>query len=184
MSAKINVLSVIKGHVGTLVDHESGKTSVGDHFTFFGLPLGAAVASAFFGLKWEEGHASLLVTAGALFTGLLLSLLILVYDQQTKVGIPESVDWQKKALRKEILRQLYLNISYSTLVALALVLASMALFSLHSTSLSVDLPRLNPFNLSVSRFIVGPVVVFLGANLFFTVIMVIKRINSLLTTLD
>lgn len=187
MSSKINVFGVVKGHINTLIDQSTGERSKVDLIVFFALPLLLGIASAVFGFPWRQGHADLLITAGSLLTGLLLSLLVLVYDQHSKlVGIKpadlaESA-WADRVIRKEVLRQLYFNISYATIASLTLVILAFALYSLAEKSFLINLWKIGKVSIWFDRDLIGPLIAFVSSNLVLTVAMIIKRINGLLSS--
>lgn len=169
MSNKVNILKIISGHIETLRDSNT-KLSLSDIVTFFLVPLffvGAAIA---FNIKIDKDFNALLVNFGAIFTALLLSVLVLVYDQESKLQQPNSSTpvWVVEMKRK-LLKELYFNICFAVIVSLILVLVCF----FHS------LVGLN--NESISRYGTTPVAIYLTANLFLTIFMVVKRMHVLLT---
>ena len=85
MNAKINICSLIKGHIKTLYDASTQRLSYSDIVTFFILPAVIAILCSFWGVYLSNDIISLLVNFGSIFTALLLSVLVLVYDQVGKV---------------------------------------------------------------------------------------------------
>lgn len=183
MSSKINIISVIRGHMSTLIDAESGKFLIGDLATFYGLPLIVAFIGIWTGVDFSKEATNLLVTAGAIFTGLLLNLLILVYDQKSKLPAVDSEksDWKDTQTRHTVLKELYFNISYSTLMSVLLVVLSVIhLFVCDRVVKSVPLLQVSDLNLSA--YVTTPLLVFIGFNLVLTIVMIIKRIYTLLSS--
>lgn len=184
MSGKINVFLIISGHLKTLRNDRTHKISILDFMTFFGLPVAIAVFCAVLGLKVNKDVLSLLVNFGAIFTALLLSVLVLVYDQESKIddrleaarreGLSIDMMYQTK---KDLLRQLYFNISFSVVVSLALVVVCF-LFSVvqgYVEGFKQDAPDICWVYVVLSAFSV-----FLVVNIVLTIIMILKRLHNLL----
>ncbi|HGF7509130.1 TPA: hypothetical protein AB5A35_001024 [Vibrio cholerae] len=181
MSSKINVCNIILGHLKTLNDVSSSKFSFIDLFTFFIVPLlfGALVFVS--GFKFNDSLISLLVNFGAIFTALLLSVLVLVYDQSSKLSERNEI----KAVsfydvKKLLLDQLYYNICYS--IVLALLLIFMCFLESITRDKLLDLAFIGGFKLDISIYVFTPIVVFISVHLILTIIMIVKRMHVLLTT--
>ncbi len=177
MSSKINIFEIITGHFDTLRE-SNGKRSYIDFCTFLVIPVALGIASAVINFNLNKDLSSLLVNFGSIFTALLLSVLVLVYDQESKLEDRKSTDgfYEQK---KELLNQLYYNISYSILCAVALVL----LCFLHSVALGIQTPfSLSSFNLTVKYDIwfITPFIIFVTTNLFLNILMIVKRMHALL----
>ncbi|MFQ1005343.1 hypothetical protein [Gilliamella sp. CG22] len=86
MNSKINIGSLIKGHIKTLYNASTKKLDFSDIVTFFVLPALVAILGSFWGIFLSIDIISLLVNFGSIFTALLLSVLVLVYDQVGKVN--------------------------------------------------------------------------------------------------
>lgn len=182
MSSKINIVSIIKGHFSTLIDSGSSKYSKIDFATFYIVPLIVAVFGIFAQLDFSKDATNLLVTAGAIFTGLLLNLLILVYDQKSKLpSVNASNDsWKEVQVRHTTLKELYYNISYSTLLSLVMVFVAILHLFIVDKSTSIDIKFATITD--VSSVSTSPVMMFLGVNLLLTIVMIIKRIYALLSS--
>lgn len=170
MSAKINICSIISGHINTLKNASDSKFSGIDFLTFFGIPILIAVISSFYDLKITDSIVSLLVNFGAIFTALLLSVLVLVYDQNSKLddrNTKSPVNFFK--LKKELLNQLYYNICYSVILSLILILSCLVESIIRNISY-------------LDRFVFIPVIVFVSIHLMLTIVMIVKRMHTLLTT--
>lgn len=167
MSAKVNVKDIIFGHIDTLKDEEGGVLK-SDIFTFLLIPVLLSLAVLVFGFNLDKDLSSLLVNFGSIITALLLSVLVLVYDQKNKLreGKGESLLQEKR----ELLDELYYNISFSILCAISLVI----LCFVHTAFLGC-------FDF-VNRIIITPVVVFLSLILVLTIVMIVKRMHALLIT--
>lgn len=179
MSSKLNVSEIVKGHFVTLKG-PNGRTSYIDILVFAGFPILTAILSFALGADLNKEVRSLLVNFGAIFTALLLSVLVLVYDQESNysdIKINDHIGNRKKAL----LRELYYNISYSIVCSIGLVIFSM----LHS--LFGDIPlKISIFSVGVDEMIgpiiLTPIVTFFSVTIFLNVLMVVKRMHVLLTS--
>lgn len=181
MSSKINIWSIISGHIKTLSDASTGKVSILDYFTFYITPLTVAVLFSFFGIKVTSDANSLLVNFGAIFTALLLSVLVLVYDQGEKLRDVVGVSRQHNIdLKRNLLEQLYFNICYAIVTSVALVFLCLVYTFLSD---KVCLFSIGPLNLSVDfkLHLVSPLILMVVMNLLLTILMVVKRMHTLLT---
>lgn len=181
MSSKINVTDIVLGHIATLAD-PAGKRSLMDYVTFFAFPGVVAALGCYAGYNLNKDVSSMLVNFGAIFTALLLSVLVLVYDQESKLkdmnGL-KIVDPLYNA-KKDLLKQLYYNICFSIVSSILLV----GLCFVHSILYKV----VSVFEFSggvvkidYARYVLTPLVIFVTANLMLTIIMIVKRMHAMLT---
>ncbi|HHQ4522293.1 TPA: hypothetical protein ACSP1O_000168 [Aeromonas veronii] len=197
MSSKISVTHIIKSHYQTLFSSSSIKTKISDFFIFFIVPLVISVLSMWAGLAANNDLVSLCVNFGSIFTALLLSVLVLVYDQENKIidkirqvnstGIEEETiaiadtlltqrlrsprDENKRALMKE----LYANIAYCIVISVLLV----AISAINLGVITIAKDAICNAGV-INKFVFTPVMVFLSMHLLVTIIMVVKRLYSLL----
>lgn len=178
MSSKINVTEILMGHIATLSD-PAGKRSVGDYVTFFLVPVLVAGLGLLAGYNLNKDVSSMLVNFGAIFTALLLSVLVLVYDQESKLESNKKLDLLYLA-KKDLLSQLYYNICFSILSSIVLV----ALCFVHSVVfrlVSEFSVGSTVFHFSYAKYIVTPIIIFVTANLLLTIVMIVKRMHAMLT---
>jgi hypothetical protein len=182
MSSKINIFGVIKGHLSTLIDAKTSKISLLDITTFYLFPITLAVACSYLHIDFSKEATNLLVTAGALFTGLLLNLLILVYDQKSKLAPVDSdlPNWSKIQVRHTVLKELYYNISYSTFMSVMIVV--LAIVHLFIIDKVIKIPTSLSSSIDISCITTSPALMFIGINLVLTILMIIKRIYTLLSS--
>jgi hypothetical protein len=179
MSSKLNFWEIVSGHYATLKTSQ-GKTSWIDLFTFYVLPLSCAGLFVIFSMNLEADLTSLLVNFGSIFTALLLSVLVLVYDQGTKLESNGSNE-PLLSVKKELLRELYYNISYSILLSIFLVV----LCFIHTVAgSSVVLHEIagTSFEVNYGLYLTTPLIILVSINLILTTIMIVKRMHTLLTT--
>lgn len=178
MSSKINVTDILLGHIATLSD-PAGNRSIGDYVTFFLVPILVAGLGLLAGYNLNKDVSSMLVNFGAIFTALLLSVLVLVYDQESKLEANKMLDPLYSA-KKALLAQLYYNICFSILSSIVLV----ALCFVHSVifRLTSEITLgTTVFQFGYAKYIVTPLVIFVTANLLLTIVMIVKRMHAMLT---
>ncbi|MBA5236679.1 hypothetical protein H2Y54_08960 [Pectobacterium aroidearum] len=197
MSNKINILCIVKAHFNTLKDIPCKKISKLDITTFVILPISLSTFSAYNDFNLNKDLDSLLVNFGAIFTALLLSVIVLIYDQENRTiekirNNSESVgDVSKNKLL--LLKELYHNISYAILCSLALVVLTF----IHSTLPSItpevidtgrifldykirDLNINFSFTFTWATKVVTPLIIFVTTNIVLTIIMIVKRLYLIL----
>lgn len=124
MPNKINPGLIIKQHIDTLHDGRDGNLSLGDIVFFFGLPLAIAVIFIIFNIKLNTNAMNSLLVSLSIFTPLLLSLLVLIYDMGQK-----AVDkFYKQSFignferHMSKLKQINANISFSILISITAII--------------------------------------------------------------
>lgn len=183
MSGKINIKEIVLGHFGTLSEVD-GKWSWLDFITFCCIPVLFGSISIACGFLLTKDISSLLVNFGAIFTALLLSVLVLVYDQESKLDDRRQREIDQKRpddslypAKKRLLDELYYNISFSILSSLVLIATCFA-FSV-ADSFIVDKNQ-TTIALVLSKFAFTPIAVIICVNLLLTIVMIVKRLHSLL----
>jgi len=155
MSSKINISSIVCGHFSTLRIASTGKISKLDLLTFYGVPLLVVILGVCKDFDLSGDLTSLLVNFGSIFTALLLSVLVLIYDQENKIddkkakldednetnGTDNTVSFYNA--KKQILNELYYTICYCIISSMALVLVSAV-----NSVVKVD-----TFNFSIKSFL-------------------------------
>lgn len=186
MSSKINVFNIISGHFSSLLRGQGIIFIFIDFLTFVGVPLSLAVLGVFFKLNINNEVISLAVNFGAIFTALLLSVLVLVYEQESKLrdkilvykeqnkDSNPNVDYSYidpyVGIKLKLMGQLYVNISYCIITSILLVASSaIALISINTAKYSI-----------LNVFILNPLIIFLLSHILITILMVVKRIHALL----
>lgn len=178
MSSKINVANIVLGHIATLAD-PSGKRSLMDYVTFFAVPSFFAIISCIAGYSLNKDVSSMLVNFGAIFTALLLSVLVLVYDQESKLAAVKNIDPLYEA-KKNLLRQLYYNICFSVISSIVLVGLCFAHSVLDGVVSAFNFDGFG-FSLNYAKYIFTPLVIFVVVNLMLTILMIVKRMHAMLT---
>jgi magnesium-transporting ATPase (P-type) len=172
--------------------HTEGRVSIVDIAVFFVCPAFVAVVVYFACLPFNDGLVSALVNASAILLGLLLNLLVLMFDQKSKTAdllerltepsadpgrnqapaAHQPVDRIKRlSLRATVISESVANISFSVLLCIASLLSLLA-FSMRGSQLPVDRIESLAYGFNV----------FVWITVSFTILMVIKRVFVLFTT--
>jgi hypothetical protein len=166
---KIDPSPIISDHLATLYDHGANRRSVLDIALFFGVPLIiAGIAVEFAGIRIRVAAVTAILTASALFIGLLPNLLVLVLSFLEKSkGDPSDTLLQN---RKRLMREIAAHVSFAFVLSLTLAsIATAALMMLHRD----DQPS-------------GPVLTFSliagSVCLFLTLLMLIRRMHVLIVS--
>ena len=164
MFSKINVLHIVKSQVGTWIDDSTGNKKIGDFVLFIGGPVLVGLLLTFFlKVALETDLITLLATILSIVSALLFNLLILIFDISGKNE--EKLKNENNRLA-ELLKQIYINISFSIVVSIAaLIVVVLAYFSFWP-GIIYDLLRFLAFGL-ITLFLL-------------TLFMILKRIDILL----
>jgi len=192
--SKINVSSVITNHLKTLSD-QKGILSISDVFTHFVLPIVLSIFACFYYGLMRQSLASIFVNFGAITTALLMSAVIMIFEQKESVkskieDIEEKVknpsldpelesklNKSKVMLQnnKKIYSQLCSNISFSILTSVLLVL-----FSVVVSFFPDDIRTITSFVFKVIYYILSGSSYFLFLCTVITFLMVIKRFSQII----
>ena len=184
MSIKIDVRFIIKDHLRTLA-YTDGQIRRWDLVTFVVFPALVALLFVYKGWSLNNNVLSTFVNLGSIFTALLISVLLMIFDQAQKIkaniqALPTDTDPNFRLLlsnKSDLMKELFSNISYSIVISVILVFT--ALF--YQLVVGADLPfsKIHWF----AKYILMPLNVFLVVNLLLTVLMVIKRTYILMNNL-
>jgi hypothetical protein len=163
---KIDVSSIVTEHAATFRDYGTGKRSISDVCLFVGLPFVVAAVAVWTGIRIRVSAVTAILTASAIFVGLLPNLLILVLTfLMNAKGEPS--DFQ---IRKRFMREITAHVSFSFVLSLAL--ASVAIGAL--MLLQKDE---NPVGVTATFLLV------LGSvALLLTMLMLIRRMHALVVS--
>jgi sterol desaturase/sphingolipid hydroxylase (fatty acid hydroxylase superfamily) len=116
---KIRILQIVADNHRTLRSAQSNRIAIVDVAVFYMLPLLCTLAVLCTGATIDSTIASILVTALSIFAALLFNLLLLVCDiakRDPRYAI--SRNDPRTAIRAELIRQIFVHISFGILVAL------------------------------------------------------------------
>jgi hypothetical protein len=178
---KVDIRSIVREHLNSLKNFSTGRSSVADHMLFFGVPVILMASSIITGYDLSDEARGALVNASAIFLGLLLNLLVLMFDQQNKnserLASAESSDppdqsrANKLGLFRTVIEQTISNISFTTLLSI-FALCLLILHSVLVTKTGNAAPSVTP--------IISAVTLGLWTCILLTSMMILKRVFSLL----
>ncbi|MCQ9819273.1 hypothetical protein IPC1622_15445 [Pseudomonas aeruginosa] len=206
MSAKVNVAFVLRKHFSyTLKDADGVKVDWFDVLIFIALPLILGTLSYFSKSASSDNAISIIITASSIFAGLLLSLLMLVYDQSKRTEErlielntghtkPSAADNLEELLQGSqvkshplvskyekhlrVLEQLVVNISYSIVASLFVIFVCVVSLLITKDAIGFSV-RGVAFSLNLS-WLFFAVAVAVSANLVVTLLMIVKRVIRLI----
>ena len=163
--SKADVSPIVKGHLDTLVDARTGRASVLERLFFFASPLCLSIGLLYFHFGFRLDAVNGFLNAFAIFTGLLLNLLVLVFS------LSASGDKSAPSFRKIIIKQVFTNVCYCILLSIGVVATSL-----------IDLGYLRPQKIEST----GPISTFvlsgLTGHFLLTLLMVMKRMYKLISS--
>jgi hypothetical protein len=169
MFKRINILSIVKDHFGTLtrLDSKSKRIYWKDLALFIGLPaiLGVWLACKGFSIKPFVGN---LIAAVAIFGGFLFNLLAIIYSQIDKIR--DDANNEQNELKKVFVKEIHINISYSIVLSLLIIIVLIGC--------TTELPEFQ-FDWLVKKITLGLTYFLLGKFLL-TLLMVLNRVYILL----
>jgi len=169
MLKRINILSIVKDHFGTLtrLDSKSKRIYWKDLVLFIGFPtiLGVWLAYKGFTIKPFIGN---LIVAVAIFGGFLFNLLAIIYSQIDKIR--DDANSEKNKLKKVFVKEIHINISYSIVLSLLIIIVLIGC--------TIELPKLQ-YDWLVKKIALG-VIYFLLGKFLLTLLMVLNRVYILL----
>jgi hypothetical protein len=178
MFDKISIANIIKDHISTLKNNKTRKTSYLDITLFFLIPLAISSFIVYVGMSLNDALVNALITSLSIFSALLFNLLLLVYDiSEKKSGLPEATDPVENKRRiktRELLREIYINISFSILVSIITV-ATLLIYFLKTSNCT-----LFSINTCSFQWLLALVIYYLTIQFALNLFMILKRIYVLL----
>jgi amino acid transporter len=159
----INIWLIVRDHIETWKNYDTGRTSIEDILVFVVTPFLAAPFLVFgLNFRLDAPAINVLITSLSVFSALLFNLLLLIFDILRK----ESGEQKRSALRRQFLSYIYSNISFGILTAVVSIAMLLLLF------IKTNLPYFTEaVNLAVD---------FLVINFILTMLMIVKRVHILL----
>ena len=167
--SKINVFGIVRDHFDTLRDSR-GDWHWPDFLLFVGLPISLSIIGVWLHWSLYVDALNAMLAAFSIFAGLLLNLLILVYTFSPSQG-PFTTGVAK--VRGLFIRHLHSNLAFAVLVSVVIVvlaLVSVSTMRMHDTTASAHTGPIMTF-----------VLILLTSNFVLTLLMVLKRINVILS---
>ena len=153
---KINVKTIIKDHIRTLVNSKSQQADTSDWFTFFLLPSVFSFLWIWFDILLTTEYVDIIVSALSIFVGLLFNVVVILFDTIRTQKIRLSKLW--------VVRETISNISFSILLSIISI----------GLALSTQLPWGRYFKIIIHFF-----TYFLLLEFAITLLMVLKRMYVL-----
>ncbi len=185
MSDKINVFGIVRAHLHTLRHHGRDDFSAIDFTIFVICPLFLAVVVFLDGDSLGENLVNAMINAAAILLGLLLNLLVLMFDQRNRAveslrkykpveqgggGMRDADGTRGKlVLRIEVIKQTVANISFTVLLCIV-SLASLLVYSMRQ-------PGVGPAGCVEST--IYALNAFIWVSVFLIILMVVKRVFAL-----
>jgi hypothetical protein len=178
MSGKINVAGIVAAHLKTMRDHGRNKFSIIDGTVFFVCPAFVACIIFIGCFPLSAGLVGSLINAAAILLGLLLNLLVLMFDQKNKASdaisrldstVPDYEGGKGRLeLRCVVIDESVANISFTILMCVV-SLCTLLLFSAGSEIREVGLWERSVYAINS----------FIWSNVSLTIVMIIKRVFAL-----
>lgn len=171
MFDKFSVKNIVANHFGTFVDFQTKQKRIRERAAYLITPLIISLL-LFFGLDFwiTESASNVLITAMSIFSALLFNLLLLVYDVVNRNdgdrGPKNIIE-----LKAILLRETFHNISFSILLTVVAVIVLLFTYVPIPAEAAI-LPIKTLLSISI-YYLVG--------LFMLTLLMVLKRIHSLLT---
>lgn len=161
MFTKIDVRQIVADHWHTLRDYGRNRQSPADVGLFVVLPVALALGGGLLGFVLSGAAVGVIITALAVFAGLLFNLLLLAH------GIIRRADTAPHfADERKLLEEVYSNIAYAILAAITCIVVLLGSF--------IERPDWVPRAISA----VGLAVL---AHFLLTLLMILKRVHVLLS---
>ena len=184
MFTKISIVDIVTDHISTLRDGRTGKIYIPDIILFFILPAIVSGVMAYLGISLSDNLVNALITSFSIFSALLFNLLLLVYDISGKKSeqikgsdqskITDPLEIKRIGQKNKLLREIYVNVSFSILVSIICVVILLTYFLKPTTC------EFWVINLCLLKPLFTFVVYFLAVQFILTLFMVLKRIYKLL----
>jgi hypothetical protein len=165
---KINVAPIVRDHIDSLYDSRTNRVSLFDFALFYGLPIIAAGASYYVGLRLKPDAYNISITFFGIFIALILNIQVAMFSIfQRKWEYPSdkriaSSMADTLADRKKLVIELNANLSYLILICCVALALSVISF----------------IKVGDGEFIPA-VMLFLYAHFLLTLLMVVKRAHAL-----
>jgi hypothetical protein len=168
MLGKIDVREIVSGHFETFQDYATKRRSYSDLVLFIGGPV--VITALVLWKRFEFGSSAVnaLLAAFSIFAGLLFNLLVMVLSF-LQSGRGNSSERQLM-IRRDLLRQITANLSFSILTAVAIVTVAIVALALASSEHGVE--RIPLWG--------NAVLLFGSLNFGLTLLMVLKRMYALM----
>jgi hypothetical protein len=169
MLDRINIIKIIKDHLGTLrsLNQTSQKIYWKDFLLFFVIPLIVSYLLVWKEYSFEKQLGNL-IAAISIFGGFLFNLLAIIYSQME--SIKKDAVSENDIVKKRFIKEIHINISFSILLSIIIVITLLLT--------TIDIPYIEYFIL-LEKLILG-LNYFLMLLFILTLIMILNRVYILL----
>lgn len=169
MLSRINILKIIKDHLGTLrsLNQSSNRIYWKDFLLFFVFPLIVSTLIVWKGYSFKEQLGNL-IAAISIFGGFLFNLLAIIYSQME--NIKKDAETEDDKVKKRFINEIHINISFCIVLSICIVLT--LLFT------TIDIPEFK--YLDVLNKIINGLNYFLMILFLLTLTMILNRVYILL----
>lgn len=179
MFNKISITAIVKDHVSTLRNSRTGRLHYPDVFLFIILPAIVSILLVHLGIHLNDPLVNALITSFSIFSALLFNLLLLVYDISGKEAvsaatISDPVEKKKAVRRRSLLREIYINVSFSILVS------TMAVALLLGYFLKIDMCAFLNVDACPIGWLLPCIIYYFSVQFLLTLFMVLRRVYVLL----
>lgn len=120
MFNKVNINNIIKDHLSTLKNDNTGKPDKEDILLFFLMPLLLSSVLVYLDIFLSDKAINIVITALAIFVGLLFNVIVLIFDLVSKNS--------KRPAKIRLLREILANISFSVLLCIIIIALTLLTF--------------------------------------------------------
>jgi len=162
MLDKINVSQIVCDHFNTFRNYRTKRYSPIDFVIFLGLPLAIASVSIRYLGVLPQNLIGVAVTSLSVFTALLLNLLMAAYT--VAKNSTTLTNERKKQIRKELVHEVFSNISFAVLIAIV------------TAAFVLSLGMIENQTSSHLIFALNFLIYFFGSMFFLTLFMLLRRV--------
>lgn len=169
MLERINIIKIIKDHLGTLrgLNQTSKRVHWKDLFLFFILPFVIAFLLVWKGYSFEEELGNL-IAAISIFGGFLFNLLAIIYSQME--SIKKDATTENDKVKKIFINEIHINISFCIVLSILIVITLLLT--------KIDIPQFEYLYI-LEKLIIG-LNYFLMMLFLLTLTMILNRVYILL----
>lgn len=164
MFQKINIWCIVKDHLVTLKNDNSDKPEFKDYLLFLLIPMAVpAILICVFKRELSESLINILITVLSIFVGLLLNVMVVIFDIIKK---------NEKTVKLRLIKETYSNISFAILISIITIIPLIGCY----------LPSCSPKLSTRIILLVSNSLSYYFLTLFFiTLLMIVRRIHIILT---
>lgn len=169
MLSRINILKIIKDHLGTLrsLNQSSNRIYWKDFLLFFVFPLIISTLIVWKEYSFKEQLGNL-IAAISIFGGFLFNLLAIIYSQME--NIKKDAETEDDKVKKRFINEIHINISFCIVLSICIVLTLLLT--------TIDIPEFK--YLDVLNKIINGLNYFLMILFLLTLTMILNRVYILL----